>query len=92
MIVGSVLAIAQSDIKRMLAYSSIAHAGFILTGLTSANQIGIRSAMFYLVAYALMTLGAFGVVMLVSAQRGGADVAHVVRGPRPSGARCWPGS
>ena len=44
MIVGSVLAIAQSDIKRMLAYSSIAHAGFILTGLTSANQIGIRSA------------------------------------------------
>ena len=48
-IVGSVLAIAQSDIKRMLAYSSIAHAGFILTGLTSSNQIGIRSAMFYLV-------------------------------------------
>jgi NADH-quinone oxidoreductase subunit N len=67
-IVGSVLAIAQSDIKRMLAYSSIAHAGFILTGLTSANQIGIRAALFYLVAYALMTLGAFGVVMLVSAR------------------------
>jgi NADH-quinone oxidoreductase subunit N len=67
-IVGSVLAIAQSDIKRMLAYSSIAHAGFILTGLTSANQTGIRSAMFYLVSYALMTLGSFGVVMLVSAR------------------------
>ncbi len=67
-IVGSVLAIAQSDIKRMLAYSSIAHAGFILTGLTSANQIGIRAAMFYLVSYALMTLGSFGVVMLVSAR------------------------
>ena len=47
----------RSDIKRMLAYSSIAHAGFILTGLTSANQIGIRAAMFYLVAYASMTLG-----------------------------------
>jgi NADH-quinone oxidoreductase subunit N len=67
-ILGSVFAIAQSDIKRMLAYSSIAHAGFILTGLTSPNQIGIRSAMFYLVSYALMTLGAFGVVMLVSAR------------------------
>jgi NADH-quinone oxidoreductase subunit N len=67
-IVGSVLAIAQSDIKRMLAYSSIAHAGFILTGLTSANQTGIRAAMFYLVSYALMTLGSFGVVMLVSAR------------------------
>ena len=68
MVVGSVLAIAQSDIKRMLAYSSIANAGFVLTGLTSANAIGIRSAMFYLIAYAAMTLGAFGVVMLVSAQ------------------------
>ena len=41
-VVGSVLAIAQTDIKRMLAYSSIAHAGFILTGLTAANQIGIQ--------------------------------------------------
>jgi NADH-quinone oxidoreductase subunit N len=67
-ILGSVLAIAQSDIKRMLAYSSIAHAGFILTGLTSADQTGIRSAMFYLVSYALMTVGVFGVVMLVSAR------------------------
>ncbi len=65
-IVGSVLAIAQADVKRMLAYSSIAHAGFILTGLTAANQDGIRAALFYLVAYALMTLGAFGVVMMVS--------------------------
>ncbi len=65
-VLGSVLAIAQTDIKRMLAYSSIAHAGFILTGLTAANSIGIRAAMFYLVAYASMTVGAFGIVMLVS--------------------------
>ena len=67
-VVGSILAIAQSDIKRMLAYSSIAHAGFILTGLTSPDQTGIRSAVFYLVSYALMTVGAFGVVMLVSSR------------------------
>jgi NADH-quinone oxidoreductase subunit N len=66
MIVGSVLAIAQSDVKRMLAYSSIAHAGFILTGLTAAGQTGISAALFYLIVYALMTLGAFGTVMLVS--------------------------
>jgi NADH-quinone oxidoreductase subunit N len=66
MVVGSVLAIAQTDIKRMLAYSSIAHAGFILTGVTAANQDGVSSALFYLVAYALMILGSFGVVMLVS--------------------------
>jgi NADH-quinone oxidoreductase subunit N len=67
-VVGSVLAIAQTDIKRLLAYSSVAHAGFILTGLTAGNATGIRAAMFYLIAYATMTLGAFGVVMLVSAR------------------------
>jgi NADH-quinone oxidoreductase subunit N len=65
-VVGSVLAIAQTDVKRMLAYSSIAHAGFILIGLSAANQAGIRAALFYLVAYAAMIAGAFGVVMLVS--------------------------
>lgn len=65
-IVGSLIAVAQTDIKRMLAYSSIAHAGFILIGLTAANQDGISAALFYLVAYAAMILGAFGVVMLVS--------------------------
>jgi NADH-quinone oxidoreductase subunit N len=67
-VVGSVLAIAQRDVKRMLAYSSIAHAGFVLTGLTAANQVGVQAAMFYLVSYALMVIGAFGVVMLVSAR------------------------
>jgi NADH-quinone oxidoreductase subunit N len=65
-IVGSILAIAQTNVKRMLAYSSIAHAGFILTGLTAAGSEGIRAAMFYLVAYAAMTVGAFGTVMVVS--------------------------
>ena len=67
-VLGSVLAIAQTDIKRMLAYSSIAQAGFILTGLTAANSNGIRAAMFYLIAYAATTVGAFGIVMLVSAR------------------------
>jgi NADH-quinone oxidoreductase subunit N len=69
MVVGSVLAIAQTDVKRMLAYSSIAHAGFILTGLIAANEQGISAAMFYLIAYGLMIAGAFGVVMLVSGPR-----------------------
>ncbi len=66
MVVGSVLAIAQTDVKRMLAYSSIAHAGFILTALTAANQDGIQAALFYLLAYAAMIVGAFGMVMVVS--------------------------
>ena len=65
-VLGSILAIAQTNVKRMLAYSSIAHAGFILTGLTAAGSEGIRAAMFYLVAYAAMTVGAFGTVMVVS--------------------------
>ena len=65
-LVGSVLAIAQTDVKRMLAYSSVAHAGFILTGVTAAGALGIRAATFYLIAYAAMTVGSFGVVMLVS--------------------------
>ena len=60
------LAAAQRDVKRMLAYSAVAHAGFILAGLTSANTTGIRAAMFYLIAYAVMTVGAFGVTMLVA--------------------------
>ena len=55
---GAVLAAAQRDVKRMLAYSAVAHAGFILAGLTSANATGIRAAMFYLIAYAVMTVGA----------------------------------
>lgn len=66
MVVGSVLAIAQTDMKRMLAYSSIAHAGFILVGVVAANARGLAGAMFYLAAYAAMILGAFGVVALVS--------------------------
>ncbi len=67
-IVGSVLAIAQTDIKRMLAYSSIAHAGFVLIGMTAPGRTGMAAALFYLLAYALMIVGAFGVVMLVSSR------------------------
>jgi NADH-quinone oxidoreductase subunit N len=66
MVVGSTLAIAQTNVKRMLAYSSIAHAGFILVGVAAGSAQGIEAAMFYLAAYATMIIGAFGVVMLVS--------------------------
>jgi len=65
-VVGSVLAIAQTDIKRMLAYSSIAQAGFILVGLSAGTPQGIQSAMFYLAVYAATVLGAFGVVVVAS--------------------------
>jgi NADH-quinone oxidoreductase subunit N len=67
-LVGSVLAIAQADVKRMLAYSSISHAGFVLTGLVGAGETGVGAGLFYLGAYAATILGAFGAVMLVSSR------------------------
>ncbi|SOC55927.1 NADH-quinone oxidoreductase subunit NuoN [Ornithinimicrobium cerasi] len=65
MVVGAVLAVLQTDVKRILAYSSIAHAGFILTGLVSMDQAGISSTMFYLATYGFMTIPAFAIVALV---------------------------
>lgn len=65
MLFGSIVAIAQRDIKRMLAYSSIAHAGFLLTGVIALNKAGLDAAIFYLFAYGIATIGAFGVVTLV---------------------------
>jgi len=65
MIVGSVIAIAQRDVKRMLAYSSIAHAGFLLTGILALNKSGLEASLFYLAIYGLTTLGAFALVSLV---------------------------
>ena len=62
MTVGNVLALAQTSVKRMLAYSSIAHAGYILVALVASGPAGGTAAMFYLLAYSFMTLGAFGVV------------------------------
>lgn len=69
MITGNVLAIVQSNIKRMLAYSSIAHAGYILVGLLSQNEQGRAGILFYVLAYTFMNLGAFGVIILL-ARRG----------------------
>jgi len=63
MVVGNVAAIAQRSIKRMLAYSSIAHAGYLLVAMVSRSDLGLSGLMFYLVAYAFVNLGAFGVVI-----------------------------
>lgn len=65
MLVGTVMGIVQTDIKRMLAYSSIAHAGFVLIAVTSFEASGISATLFYLLAYAVATIGAFAVVTLV---------------------------
>ncbi len=65
MVVGSVIAIVQTDIKRMLAYSSIAHAGFLLTGVLAMDRAGVSGVLFYLFAYGFTTIGAFALVSLV---------------------------
>ncbi|MBI2295789.1 MAG: NADH-quinone oxidoreductase subunit NuoN [Betaproteobacteria bacterium] len=67
--IGNVTAIAQTNLKRMLAYSTIGHMGFLLLGILSGNLVGYSAGMFYVVVYVLMNLGAFGMIMLLS--RGG---------------------
>jgi NADH-quinone oxidoreductase subunit N len=70
---GNVIAIAQTNIKRMLAYSTIAHMGFFLLGMLAAGPNGYASAMFYMLIYVVMSLGAFGMVILLSRQGFEAD-------------------
>jgi NADH-quinone oxidoreductase subunit N len=65
MVVGAILAVTQTDVKRMLAYSSIAHTGFILVGLIALNKDGLSGTLFYLLTYGFTTLASFAVVGLV---------------------------
>jgi NADH-quinone oxidoreductase subunit N len=65
MAVGTITAVNQTDVKRMLAYSSVAHVGFILTGVIADNAAGLAATLFYLVAYSFSTVGAFAIVGLV---------------------------
>ena len=75
MVVGTVTAVRQTDVKRMLAYSAVAHTGFILTGVIAENEAGLSSTLFYLFAYGFSTLGAFAVVGLVRDSAGEEDSA-----------------
>ncbi|MBA3232932.1 MAG: NADH-quinone oxidoreductase subunit NuoN, partial [Propionibacteriales bacterium] len=86
MAIGSIIAITQTDIKRMLAYSSIAHAGFLLTGFVGAQQgldiagreiSSLQAVMFYLVAYGFTTIGAFAIVTMV--RDAGGETTHLSR-------------
>jgi NADH-quinone oxidoreductase subunit N len=75
MTLGNVLAIAQKNIKRLLAYSSIAHAGYILIGVVAISQLGQSSVVFYLIAYLITNLAAFGVVMTFSKVVGSDEIS-----------------
>ncbi|MEI6278697.1 MAG: NADH-quinone oxidoreductase subunit N [Verrucomicrobiae bacterium] len=70
-ILGNITALVQSNVKRLLAYSAIAHGGYLLLGLCSASTDSLTAVLFYVVIYALTTAGAFGVVAIVEKQRGG---------------------
>ncbi|MFE2182049.1 NADH-quinone oxidoreductase subunit NuoN [Streptomyces sp. NPDC059455] len=75
MLGGAIVAVTQTDVKRLLAYSSIAHAGFILAGVIATTPEGISSVLFYLAAYSFVTLGAFAVVTLV--RDAGGEATHL---------------
>nr|WP_312863444.1 NADH-quinone oxidoreductase subunit NuoN [Spinactinospora alkalitolerans] len=77
MVVAAVIAVTQRDIKRLLAYSSVVHAGFILTAVVAASPEGLAGAMFYLAAYGFTTIGAFAVVTLVRTHEGGAEAGEL---------------
>lgn len=79
-IVGNITAIAQTNLKRMLAYSTISHIGFILLGLMSVSMNGFISAMFYMVSYVIMTLAGFGIILLLSRQGFEADQLDDLKG------------
>jgi len=74
MTIGNLAALGQQNVKRLLAYSSIAHAGYTLMGFVVLNDVGIRAMLFYLVTYYLMNLGAFLVVMVVANSTGREDI------------------
>jgi NADH-quinone oxidoreductase subunit N len=77
MVIGAVLAVTQTDIKRLLAYSSIANAGYVLTGILAMKQDGISSALFYLAAYGFTVIAAFGLLTLV--RDGDGEATHLSR-------------
>jgi NADH-quinone oxidoreductase subunit N len=78
MTVGNLSALVQNNVKRMLAYSSIAHAGYILVGMVSGDVLGGQASLFYLLIYAFMNIGAFGVVMLIAQKEDdGYDISNL---------------
>ena len=78
--VGNVVAVAQTNLKRMLAYSTIANVGFILLGILAGTPLGYRAALFYTISYALMALGSFAMIVLLSRQGFEADRIEDFRG------------
>ena len=75
MVIGNFLALAQKNIKRLLAYSSIAQAGYMLIGVAAGTSMGLSAATYYLLAYLLTNLAAFGVIQIVGKSTGSDDIS-----------------
>jgi NADH-quinone oxidoreductase subunit N len=75
-LVGNLVALAQSNVRRLLAYSAVAHAGYTLIGLVAGDRDGFSAALFYVTTYAITLVGAFGVVAMVRRETGGDDISN----------------
>jgi NADH-quinone oxidoreductase subunit N len=80
MATGNIIAISQTNLKRMLAYSTIAHIGFLLLGILSGTEAGYAAAMFYIITYVLMSAGAFGIIILLSRKGFESDNLNDIKG------------
>jgi NADH-quinone oxidoreductase subunit N len=80
MTIGNLSALGQDNVKRMLAYSSVAHAGYMLLGFCVFNEAGVAAIVFYVVTYCFMNLGAFLVVMAVAERSNGDETVNAFRG------------
>jgi len=80
MTVGNILAVMQDDVKRMLAYSSIAHAGYLLVAITAGGSDAVSAALFYLLAYGFFNMGAFTILILVEDRSGGSNHIDTFKG------------
>jgi NADH-quinone oxidoreductase subunit N len=77
MLAGNLIALLQKDLKRLLAYSSISHAGYILIGVASGNQLGIKVAMYSLLVYLFTNLAAFGVAHIIETKNGSSQISEL---------------
>ena len=91
MLVGTVVGVVQKDVKRLLAYSAIAHAGYMLIAVTALDQVAVVGLVFYALAYGVATVGAFGVVTLVRTYHGGGVGPSGAAGAEATGLRAYRG-
>ena len=84
LVVGNVVALVQTNLKRMLAYSTIANVGFIVLGFVAGTPAGYSAALYYTLVYVLVALGSFGVILLASRKGFEADELDALQGPVPA--------